>query len=304
MTSRAESAPAEPTDLLVGRYLDALADERGLSPRTVAAYGSDLRRLARRLAGEEGDWRTVGAERLVAHLAELRREGLAASSIRRATVSLRGFFAFLRSVGERSDDPAHGLASPPARRRLPRTLSEPEVEALLAAPDTGHPLGRRDRAMIELLYSTGLRVSELVELTLPQLRLDGGFLIAFGKGRKERIVPIGERAAEWTVDYLGQVRPGLVRGRHDTVFVSRLGRGMTRQGFWKIVRRYGVAAGVERLSPHLLRHSFATHLLDHGADLRAVQLMLGHADVSTTQIYTHIHTHRLRSLYDAHHPRS
>ena len=179
------------------------------------------------------------------------------------------------------------------------------MEALLAAPDVGTPLGLRDRAMLELLYATGLRVSELVGLTLPQLRLDVGFLIAFGKGSKERVVPVGEQAEMWVQRYLRDVRPGLARGRHQAVFANKDGDPMSRVGFWMLIKKHGLKAGIRaEISPHVLRHSFATHLLEHGADLRAVQTMLGHSDISTTQIYTHVHQQRLKSLYDRFHPRS
>ncbi len=184
-------------------------------------------------------------------------------------------------------------------------LDEQEVERLLGAPEVAAPRGVRDRAMLELLYATGLRVSELVGLRLPQLALAGGYLIAFGKGSKERVVPVGEAAEAWLGRYLGEVRPAWATGRHDAVFVNRRGRPMSRQGFWKILKAYGRAAGIDRpLSPHVLRHSFATHLLEHGADLRAVQTLLGHADISTTEIYTHVHRERLRGAYDRFHPRA
>ncbi|MFP5287569.1 MAG: tyrosine-type recombinase/integrase, partial [Thermoanaerobaculia bacterium] len=177
--------------------------------------------------------------------------------------------------------------------------------ALLAAPDVGTPLGLRDRAMLELLYATGLRVSELVGLQIPQLRLDVGFLVAFGKGSKERVVPVGEQAEDWVRRYLREVRPTLAQGRHQNVFVNHRGEPLTRMGFWMILRKHGLEAGIRTsFSPHTLRHSFATHLLEHGADLRAVQTMLGHADISTTEIYTHIHKERLKSVYDRYHPRS
>jgi integrase/recombinase XerD len=299
-----EVAAGRPPDRLVQRYLEALALERGLSPRTVESYASDLSKLSAQRVAEGRRWTTVDSAFLSRHLRELRGRGLGPRSIRRALVALRGFFAHLVENGERADNPAVNLLPPKLWRKLPRTLSEDQIGRLLEAPDLGTPLGRRDKAMIELLYATGLRVSELVGLSLPQLRLDAGFLVAFGKGSKERIVPIGEQAERWVSDYLVEVRPALLRGRHDLVFVNRLGAGLTRQGFWKILRGHGVAAGVERLSPHVLRHSFATHLLEHGADLRAVQIMLGHADISTTQIYTHIHAHRLRGLYDEFHPRA
>jgi integrase/recombinase XerD len=302
--SAGKSVKTSRPDRLVHRYLESLALERGLSPRTVASYGSDLRKLAaqRHTAGIE--WSAVDAAFISRHVRELRAAGLAPRSVSRALVAIKGFFEHLVECGERSGNPAVNLVPPKSWRKLPRVLTESQIERLLAAADLSTPLGRRDKAMIELLYATGLRVSELVGLTLPQLRLDVGFLVAMGKGSKERIVPIGEEAERWVSEYLNEVRPRLARGRHQVVFVSRLGRGLTRQGFWKILRAHGVSAGIERLSPHVLRHSFATHLLEHGADLRAVQMMLGHADISTTQIYTHIHAQRLRSLYDEFHPRS
>ncbi|MEZ5331621.1 MAG: site-specific tyrosine recombinase [Thermoanaerobaculia bacterium] len=229
---------------------------------------------------------------------------MAASTVRRTLASLRGFFAWLVETGRREDDPAVNLSAPKLWKKLPKVLSEEQVERLLAAPDVSQPLGVRDKAMIELLYATGLRVSELVELELTQLRLDGGFLIAYGKGSKERVVPVGEQAEAWTERYLREVRPRLLRARHDRVLVNARGGPLTRQGLWKVLKAHGVTAGLADLSPHVLRHSFATHLLEHGADLRIVQTMLGHADISTTQIYTHIHAQRLRALYDRHHPRS
>jgi integrase/recombinase XerD len=287
------------------RYLEGLSVERGLSDNTVAAYRNDLTRLGEGLA-ERGDrdLLTADAATLAAHQRELRRKGLAPRSINRALSSLRGFYEYLVTSGDRTDNPAVNLLPPKLWRPLPKVLSEAEVEALLAAPGVNTPLGLRDRAMIELLYATGLRVSELCGLTLPQLRLDVGFLIAFGKGSKERVVPVGETAEMWVQRYLRDVRPDLARGRHQAVFANHLGDPMSRVGFWKNLKRYGLEAGIRQISPHVLRHSFATHLLEHGADLRAVQTMLGHSDISTTQIYTHIHQQRLKSLYDRFHPRS
>jgi integrase/recombinase XerD len=304
-------------------YLDALSAERGLSPHTVAAYRADLERLGEGLArgragGGQRDLLSADAAALAAHLRELRRQGLAPRSISRALSAVRGFYAYAVATGERADDPSLHLTPPRLWRSLPKVLSQGEVETLLAAPDLATPLGVRDRAMIELLYATGLRVSELVGLALPQLRgvtaaagartalSEIDFLVIFGKGSKERVVPVGEEAAAWLLRYLHEVRPRLAAGeRHLTVFVNRSGAGMTRQGFWKILRGYAVAAGLGAApSPHVLRHSFATHLLEHGADLRSVQMMLGHADISTTQIYTHIHQQRLKSLYDRFHPRA
>jgi integrase/recombinase XerD len=286
-------------------YLEGLSVERGLSQNTVDAYRNDLTRLGEALAKRgDRDLLTVDAATLAAHQRELRRQGLSPRSINRALSAIRGFYESLVTTGERTDNPAVNLLPPKLWRPLPKVLSEPEVEALLAAPDTATPLGLRDRAMLELLYATGLRVSELVGLQIPQLRLDAGFLIAFGKGSKERVVPVGETAEMWVQRYLRDIRPGLAQGRHLAVFVNHLGDPMSRVGFWKNLKRYGLEAGVRDLSPHVLRHSFATHLLEHGADLRAVQTMLGHADISTTQIYTHIHQQRLKTLYDRFHPRS
>ncbi|MCP4663234.1 MAG: site-specific tyrosine recombinase XerD [bacterium] len=294
---------------MLDTYLDALTAERGLARNTVAAYRRDLRRLGEDLELAGSDLVTAAAPVLEKHLRDLRRHGISPRSTNRALAAIRGFYAFLIDERLRSDNPAIHLVAAKAWRTLPKVLSESQVEALLAAPDLTGPLGVRDKAMIELLYASGLRVSELVGLRLAQLRLEMGFLIAFGKGDKERIVPVGERAAAWVESYLEEVRPVLVRqtrheSRHETVFVNRRGRGMTRQGFWKILRGYGAAVGIRELSPHVLRHSFASHLLEHGADLRAVQMMLGHADISTTQIYTHIHQQRLKQLYDRFHPRA
>jgi integrase/recombinase XerD len=287
------------------RYLEGLAVERGLSQNTVAGYRNDLTRLGEALAKKgDRDLLTADAATLAAHQRDLRRQGLAPRSINRALSAIRGFYEHLVTNGERKDNPAVNLLPPKLFRPLPKVLSESEVVALLAAPDVKTDLGLRDRAMLELLYATGLRVSELVGLQLPQLRLDAGFLVAFGKGSKERIVPVGETAEMWTLRYLREARPELVQGRHQAVFVNKDGASMSRIGFFKNLKRYCLEAGIRPVSPHVLRHSFATHLLEHGADLRAVQTMLGHSDISTTQIYTHIHQQRLKSLYDRFHPRS
>jgi integrase/recombinase XerD len=301
------TAPAGTEELwrrLVGRYLESLILERGLSPRTVEAYRNDLERYGREAIAAGRDPAGARPRQIAGHLASLRRLGLAPRSVARHLVALRGFFRHMVQLGERADDPTAGLAPPKQMRKLPRVLRESEVEALLSAPDVATPLGRRDKAMLELLYATGLRVSELVGLELAQLRLDVGFLLAWGKGSKERAVPVGEQAEAALYGYLREARPRLVEGRHEVVFVNHRGAPLTRQGCWKIIAGYGRRVGVAKLSPHILRHSFATHLLEHGADLRAVQMMLGHASISTTQIYTHIHAQRLRQLYDSHHPRS
>ncbi len=289
---------------VVDAYLDTLATERGLAHNTIDAYRRDLVRLGGDLSDVGVDPLEATAPELAAHVRRLRQSGLSPRSVSRAIASIRGFYGFLVEDRRREDNPGVHLLPPKTPRRLPKVLSEAEVDALLAAPDVDQLLGLRDKAMIELLYASGLRVSELVGLQLGQLRLDQGFLVAFGKGSKERIVPVGERAEIWVGDYLSDVRPAIVRGRHEFVFVNHRGGGMTRQGMWKILKGYGVQCGIRGLSPHVLRHSFASHLLEHGADLRAVQMMLGHADISTTQIYTHIHQQRLKTLYDRFHPRA
>jgi integrase/recombinase XerD len=294
----------DPTARLLDAYLDSLELERGLSRNTIASYRRDLERLVSWLGEERVSLLEAQPEHLAAHQRSLRSQGLSPRSTARALASIRGLCRYLVETGARADNPAVHLTPPKLWRRLPKVLRESEVEALLAAPDVSKPLGVRDRTMIELLYATGVRVSELTGLDLGQLRLDLGFLLVFGKGSKERVVPVGEAAEEWLARYLGEVRAELARGRHEAVFVNARGGRLTRQGFWKILRAHGRAAGIAELSPHVLRHSFATHLLEHGADLRAVQAMLGHSDISTTQIYTHIHQQRLRQLYDRFHPRS
>lgn len=309
MPGRPETGPSDTgsrsTSLrLLERYLEGLALERGLAKNTVAAYRRDLEGAVAYLEEHGLDFVGAAHENLSAYVRYLRRRNLAPSSIRRAVASLRGLFSHLIEIGERDDDPAVNLVSPKLWQKLPRVLTEDQVEALLAAPDVAAPLGTRDRAMIELLYASGLRVSELVGLELSQLRLDVGLVVVMGKGSRERMVPLGEAAEDWVGRYLREARPRLTAGRHQILFVNRYGRPLSRQGFWKLLRKYGVSAGITELHPHLLRHSFATHLLEHGADLRSVQAMLGHADISTTQIYTHIHQQRLRSLYDSFHPRA
>jgi integrase/recombinase XerD len=226
--------------------------------------------------------------------------------VARWIVAVRGFFAHMVAEGVIDEDPATNLEPPRVWRSLPKVLSFAEVEALLAAPDAADPRGQRDRAMLEVLYATGLRVSELVQLRLGDLHLDAGYLRCLGKGSKERVVPLGGEADARLQGYLAEARPALLQGkRTDFLFVSPRGGAMTRQGFWKIIKRYGRSAGISTpLSPHVVRHSFATHLLENGADLRAVQIMLGHADISTTQIYTHVNRERLRRIYDDFHPRA
>ncbi len=289
-------------------YLDHLRVERALSPRTLVAYGRDLARLT---AYAQRAGRTVLDLRqsdLSDFMGGLREEGLSARSVARAVHALRGFFRFAVREGRLEADPMENLRAPRAFAALPRFLTPEQVEALLAAPDVATPLGLRDRAILEVLYATGLRVSELIGLRAGDLDLEVGILTCFGKGRKERLVPLGAEAGRWVQRYLAEVRPSLAgesAAAGDVLFLGRRGRRLTHMGLWGIVRRHAVTAGVEQtLTPHVLRHSFATHLLERGADLRALQAMLGHADISTTQIYTHITRERLRKVYDQYHPRA
>jgi integrase/recombinase XerD len=286
-------------------YLRHLEVERRMADNTLASYGRDLARLAAHAAAREVAIDDLTRADLEAFVREAMAAGLAPSSTARLVATLRGFFRFLR-VGGGATNPAEDLRAPRAIAALPRFLSLEDVDRLLAAPDVGTPRGLRDRALIEVLYATGLRVSELVGLKLNDLRPDEGYLQCLGKGNKERIVPLGDSAAEWVRRYTRDARPAFVRGREGPwLFVNaRAGRRLSRSGFWKLLKAYGRQAGIRaHLSPHVLRHSFATHLLERGADLRAIQMMLGHADLSTTQIYTHVLEARLRQVYDAFHPR-
>jgi len=286
-----------------GHYLRV---EKGVSANTLAAYLRDARGL-RDFAGARGlEVTNLVREDVGAWLRHLRASGLSARSTARALAAARGFFRFLVVDRVIASDPTENLEAPRSICALPRYLSAAEVDRLLEAPDQETARGSRDRAMIDILYATGLRVSELVGLTLAQVHLELGIVSCMGKGSKERIVPFGPAAAASLLRYLGAHRPGLLGKRKSNhLFVTRLGRRMTRQGFWKMLRDYGRKAGIRKpLSPHMLRHSFATHLLANGADLRSVQLMLGHADISTTQIYTHVTRERLRKIYGRFHPRA
>jgi len=283
-------------------YLDELWLERGLAQNSLAAYRRDLQQLAAVIPRPIGE---ATAEDLLRVVADRFAAGYQARSAARWLSCVRGFYRHQVRKGRLAVDPSQGLALPKLGRPLPASLSESEVEALLAAPDVSDPVGLRDRAMLELLYACGLRVSELVTLTAASLNLRQGVLRVVGKGGKERLVPVGQEALGWIERYLTEARAALVAGSPSAaLFPSRFGRGMTRQTFWHAIKRHAAKAGIQRaISPHTLRHAFATHLLNHGADLRAVQMMLGHADLSTTQIYTHVAQARLKQLHAEHHPR-
>ena len=276
-----------------------------MSPASVAAYRADLTGFGRWLAESKVPVERAARADLGRYLRTLRARGLSSRSASRALSAVRGFFAFAGAHLGFASDPTSDILNPKVGLVLPRTLSEEEVEALLSAPDARTILGLRDRAMIELLYASGLRVSEIVSLPRDRLDLDAGILKVTGKGGRERLVPFGKKAAEWMRRYLEEARPELDRRRSPSLFLSVRGSAMTRQRFWQLIEKYGRAAGIRtRLTPHRLRHSFATHLLEHGADLRALQMMLGHADIATTQIYTQVSRSRLRRVYDEFHPRA
>ena len=290
----------------IDAFCDALWLEDGLARATLASYRSDLERFSAWLAVRGGDTLLDAREAtLVAFVAQLSREKRASSQSRYLS-TLRRFYRWQLARGRLVADPTLKLANPVRPSRLPKVMAERQVESLLAAPDTATTLGLRDRAMLETLYATGLRVSELVGLKLHEVSFNDSVLRALGKGSKERLVPLGEVALDWLARYLETARPDILAGRQaDALFVTGRGGAMTRQAFWQLVKRYALVAGIDpaRLSPHVLRHAFATHLLNHGADLRVVQLLLGHADISTTQIYTHVARERLKTLHAQHHPR-
>jgi integrase/recombinase XerD len=290
----------------IDTYLDYLRDVRRMSPNTLSSYARDLGALATYAEKRGRAPETLARRDLEAFARQLMTNGLAPRSVARAIACVRGYFKFLLVEKKIDADPAEDLRAPRAWPALPKYLDLEEVDRLLAQPDTSTPRGIRDKALIEVLYATGLRVTELLSLKAGDISLDAGYLTCIGKGDKERIVPLGHEAADWVRRYLHEARPALVKGRKCSwLFVNaKGGTQLSRVGFWKLLKEYGIKAGVSRdLSPHVLRHSFATHLLDRGADLRAIQMMLGHADLSTTQIYTHVLEARLRAVYDKFHPR-
>ncbi|HSR54286.1 MAG TPA: site-specific tyrosine recombinase XerD [Acidobacteriota bacterium] len=306
--SRTSQDSPEAARRALRNYIRYLQVERGLAANTVAAYQRDLDQYFEFLSEQEKtDALKAGREQLNNYLRDLHGR-LASSSVHRKIVSLRSFYRFLLSDGYLDHDPTETLETPRIFRSLPQYLDFSEVEALLDQPDLSSRHGLRDRAMLEVLYATGLRVSELVGLRVDAINLEEGYLMTMGKGSKERLVPFGDAALGWLRRYLAQSRPRFTKkkGPSPDLFLTQQGGSMSRQFFWSLVVRYGLRAGIskKKLSPHKLRHSFATHLLENGADIRAVQVMLGHADISTTQIYTHVARERLKKIYDKSHPRS
>ena len=293
------------TSSWIERYLDAQWLEKGLATNSLQSYERDLRLFEDWLRQRGQTLVGVAAADVMEYLGDRLQAGRARSSSARLLSALRGFYQYATREQWIALDPTAMLDSPKIGRRLPKSLSEEDVERLLAAPDTTTALGLRDRAMLELLYASGLRVSELVDLTLSQVSLTQGVVRVLGKGSKERLVPMGDEALHWLKRYLTQARPDFTVGMQtDIVFPSRLGQRMTRQTFWHRIKHHASTAGIAAsLSPHTLRHAFATHLLNHGADLRIVQMLLGHSDLSTTQIYTHVAQLRLQTLHKQHHPR-
>jgi integrase/recombinase XerD len=287
----------------IDSFLNALWLEFGLSDNTLSAYGSDLKQFDKWLEAKE--LFNVEQQDINQFFVYRKRQGMSKRSVARILSSLKRFYGYLLREGLIQSDPCELIDAPRLAPALPESLSENDVESLLQAPEIVSALGFRDRAMLELLYATGLRVSELVELNFQQVNFRQGCLRVVGKGEKERLVPVGEEAMDWLERYLNQARPMILGARQsDYLFVTNRGSSMTRQAFWHIIKRYAKQAGIDKhLSPHTLRHAFATHLLNHGADLRVVQLLLGHSDLSTTQIYTHIAQQRLKELHSQFHPR-
>jgi integrase/recombinase XerD len=289
----------------IDRFLDAVWAERGLSDNTLKGYRYDLLQLADYLRSNHLTLANASRGDVLQFLAVQVKSGKSPRSISRYLSGFRQFYRWLVREGVISEDPCALIESPKLGRGLPKALTESQVEALLDAPEVAKPIGLRDRTMLELMYAAGLRVSELVQLELVNLNLNQGVLRVMGKGNKERLVPLGEEANAWLASYFANARPALMRGGHSAhVFVTARKSAMTRQAFWHAIKRHAARAGIDvNVSPHVLRHSFATHLLNHGADLRVVQLLLGHSNLSTTQIYTHIAKEGLKHIHSKHHPR-
>ena len=295
----------EETDPALQRFLDAVWMERGLSANTLAAYRADLTALGRWLDDHQSALLKATRTDLLGFIAARVEGGSRPRSTARQLSSFRRFFRYVIREGLMTEDPTSQIAMPKIGRSLPKSLTEAEVDALLEAPSVGDPLGHRDRTMLEVLYATGLRVSELVSMKHNQINFNQGVMRVVGKGNRERLIPLGEEAMRWLRQFMQGPRTEILLERQtDYLFPTRRGDRMTRQAFWHIIKRYAKKASVEKdLSPHTLRHAFATHLLNHGADLRVVQMLLGHSDLSTTQIYTHVARERLKELHSQHHPR-
>lgn len=305
--ARSAAASAAPGGAELDEFCDAIWLEDGLARNSIDSYRRDLAQFADWLAQPPRETGLLAAGRveLLDYLAHRVRIGARSSSSGRLLSAMKRFYRFMLARGRIPVDPTLEIDAPRHVRALPHSLSEAQVEALLEAPDIGDPVGLRDRAMLEVLYATGLRVTELVSLTLPQVSREMGVVRVVGKGSKERLVPLGEESLAWLARYLAQGRGEILGARHSTaLFVTGRGESMTRQAFWYRIKLHGRSAGiVQPISPHVLRHAFATHLVNHGADLRVVQLLLGHADISTTQIYTHVARERLKDVHRKHHPR-
>jgi len=293
-------------DQILDQFLHYLIVEKGLSKNTIDAYSHGLWRFLDYLRRKGiHEMPSVSKFDVKAFLLALKKQGLSTKSVVRNLVAIRTFFQFLMREGILETNPIEELESPKIPKTLPEILSFKEVEQLLEQPNPQAPLAIRDRAMLEVLYATGMRVSELTQLPMNQVNLEGGYVLVFGKGSKERIVPLGKEAIKWVTFYLKMARERLSKGKESPfLFINRSGRAMSRQQFWKNIKAYGLKAGIrKRITPHLLRHSFASHLLERGADLRSVQMMLGHVDISTTQIYTHVTGERLKKIHQRYHPR-
>ena len=299
---------------IIENFIDHLWMENGLSENTLSAYRNDLAGFALWLEQNNNSLKKVDTGIIQSFLAFNYSARQKRRSVARLLSTLRRFYLYLFRENQISEDPTHLLESPKGEQTLPMSLNEQQIEDLLSAPDISDDLGLRDRAMLEVLYATGLRVSELISLQTTQISMQQGVIRVIGKGNKERLVPVGEIALDWLMQYYQQSRPQLLKvetkragaSQCSEIFVTRRGKAMTRQAFWYMIKRYALLAGIpkDQLSPHTLRHAFATHLLNHGADLRVVQMLLGHSDISTTQIYTHVADQRLRDMYHQHHPRA
>lgn len=289
------------SDTLTERLLEHLWLQERLSRNTLEGYRRDLAKIGARLAAQNLDWQSAQSTDLAAAVYAPEEQP---RSQARALSACKRLYGWLTETEQRADNPTRHLKAPAQAKTLPKLITESQIDALLAAPDTDTTHGLRDKALLELIYASGLRVTEAVKLKIGEINLERGFINTIGKGNKQRIVPLGEEAAHWISRYLAEARPALAKGRMiDELFVSQKRTGISRQLAWMIVKQYADVAGIAELSPHGLRHAFATHLVNHGADLRVVQMLLGHADISTTQIYTHVANERLKNIVDTHHPR-